>query len=318
MDPLQGRASRELLRFVLTRGSTMKRFLKLFLSTLTLAFVFTTAAHAQATRTWVSGVGDDANPCSRTAPCKTFAGAISKTTASGQISVLDPGGFGALTITKALVIDGDGELASVLVSGTNGINISAGPTDTVVLRNLHFSGIGSGLDGVEIYTAGTVIIDHCTFDGFTVANVELNMTSAGYVVIQDSTMTGGAQGVVIDGTSGPAPVTALLKNVTIQNAPIALHTLRGHIDVTHSNFQHNATNGALAEAGSINLEDSVFSEDGTAVDAKPGAMVTFSDVDFFNNGVAIGSSGGVLASGGNNRLAGNTTPGTRTANLTVQ
>ena len=112
----------------------MKHLFRLFIAVLTVAFLFTTAVHAQATRTWVSGVGDDANPCSRTAPCKTFAGAISKTAASGQISVLDPGGYGALTITKSIVIDGDGELASVLVSGTNAIVIAAGPTDTVILR----------------------------------------------------------------------------------------------------------------------------------------------------------------------------------------
>lgn len=84
-------------------------------------------ASAQAPRTWVSGVGDDANPCSRTAPCKTFAGAISKTAAGGEIDALDPGGFGALTITKAITIDGGGgQVASVLVSGTNGKVVSAG------------------------------------------------------------------------------------------------------------------------------------------------------------------------------------------------
>src|SRR5216683_7049715 len=89
-------------------------------------------ASAQATRTWVSGVGDDANPCSRTAPCKTFAGAISKTAAAGEIDVLDPGGFGALTITKSITIDGGGgQVASVLVAGTNGIVIQAGANDTV-------------------------------------------------------------------------------------------------------------------------------------------------------------------------------------------
>src|SRR5207244_2133274 len=76
-------------------------------------------AHAQATRTWVSGTGDDANPCSRTAPCKTFAGAISKTVAGGEINVLDPGGFGAVTITKAITISSEGFEAGVLVSGTN-------------------------------------------------------------------------------------------------------------------------------------------------------------------------------------------------------
>src|SRR6266568_3695702 len=96
-------------------------------------FAFASMAQAQATRTWVSGVGDDANPCSRTAPCKTFAGAISKTAAGGEISVLDPGGFGAVTITKSITIDGDGTLAGILASLTNGIIVNAGVNDKVVI-----------------------------------------------------------------------------------------------------------------------------------------------------------------------------------------
>ncbi|HEV2682677.1 MAG TPA: hypothetical protein VGV14_19410 [Rhodanobacter sp.] len=299
----------------------MKRSLKLFLVATVLAFAFTATAHAQASRTWVSGVGDDANPCSRTAPCKTFAGAISKTAANGEISVLDPGGFGAVTITKAITINGGGELASVLVSGTNAIVIAAGPTDTVILRNLEFNGIGTGVDGVLIQSAGNVIIDHCTFEGFTSItsnDVELNVTSPTYVVIQDSTITGGAKGVVIDGTSGPGPVTALLKNVTIQGTGTALQTLRGHIDVTHSTFQNNAAFGALASVGTINLEDSIFSFNGTAVQAQTAAQVAISNVDFFNNTVGIGSGGGTIGSAGNNRKVDNSTPGAPTAMITVQ
>src|SRR5262249_25076949 len=98
-------------------------------------------ANAQATRTWVSGVGDDANPCSRTAPCKTFAGAISKTAPGGEIDALDPGGFGAVTITKSMTLDGGGgQVASVLVAGTNGVVVAAGASDVVILRNLRFQG----------------------------------------------------------------------------------------------------------------------------------------------------------------------------------
>src|SRR5438045_6460883 len=92
--------------------------------------------NAQASRTWVSGVGDDANPCSRTAPCKTFAGAISKTAAGGEIDALDPGGFGAVTITKSITIEGNPFQAGTLVSGANGLNISAAATDGIVLRGL--------------------------------------------------------------------------------------------------------------------------------------------------------------------------------------
>src|SRR6185312_15518777 len=119
------------------------------LKVLAVVLLGTAFMSAQASRTWVSGVGDDANPCSRTAPCKTFAGAISKTAAGGEISVLDPGGFGALTITKSITLNGEGTLASVLVAGTNGIVISAGAADTVIIRNLSINGIGSGISGIN-------------------------------------------------------------------------------------------------------------------------------------------------------------------------
>src|ERR1700685_2469466 len=118
-------------------------------SAMFLAFLAVPAS-AQATRTWVSGVGDDANPCSRTAPCKTWAGAISKTAAGGEIDALDPGGFGALTITKSITLDGGGgQVASVLTTGTPGITISANQSsDVVILRNLRFNGLlNSGSPG---------------------------------------------------------------------------------------------------------------------------------------------------------------------------
>src|SRR5207302_5439746 len=126
-------------------------------------------AQAQASRTWVSGVGDDANPCSRTAPCKTFAGAISKTAAGGEIDALDPGGFGAVTITKAITIDGGGgQVAGVLVSGTNGIVVAANPlTDVVILRNLRINGIGTGLNGIRFLAGKALIVENCNIFGFT-------------------------------------------------------------------------------------------------------------------------------------------------------
>src|SRR6185503_16288072 len=104
-------------------------------------------AQAQATRTWISGVGDDANPCSRTAPCKTFAGAISKTAAGGEIDCLDPGGFGGVTVTKSITIDGAGTMGSILAAGTNGINVNdsatASPNSIIVnVRNLSIQGTG--------------------------------------------------------------------------------------------------------------------------------------------------------------------------------
>jgi hypothetical protein len=123
------------------------------------AFLLALPAQAQATRTWVSGVGDDANPCSRTAPCKTFAGAISKTAPGGEINIIDAGGFGAVTITKSITISAEGFTAGVLVAGSNAIVINAGPNDVVVLRGLDIDGgppTSPGLNGIR-FLAGAAL-----------------------------------------------------------------------------------------------------------------------------------------------------------------
>jgi hypothetical protein len=151
-----------------------------------LAFALLAMVHtvsAQATRTWVSGVGDDANPGSRTAPCKTFAGAISKTAANGTISVLDPGGFGAVTVTKSMTIDGGGIEGSILASGTNGVIVNAGVDDVVVLRNLVLEGAGTGLVGVKILSAGAVYLENCRIKGFATGVAETTSATTGTQVI---------------------------------------------------------------------------------------------------------------------------------------
>lgn len=145
----------------------MRNFWKSLLAMIAVAIAMVaTPAAAQATRTWVSGVGDDANPCSRTAPCKTFAGAISKTAAGGEINVLDPGGFGALTITKSITIRSDSIEAGVLVSGTNGFIINAATTDTVVIDGIDFEGLGTGLNGIKVLQARNVVVRNSVIRNF--------------------------------------------------------------------------------------------------------------------------------------------------------
>src|SRR5206468_16656 len=139
-----------------------------------------TGTQAQATRTWVSGVGDDANPCSRTAPCKTFAGAISKTAAGGEISVLDPGGFGAVTITKAITIDGDGTLAGLLNATVNGIIVNAGVNDVVVIRNISIngtSGANIGLNGIRYLAGKSVVVENCMISGFSQRGIDVSLAA---------------------------------------------------------------------------------------------------------------------------------------------
>src|SRR5258708_27127868 len=144
---------------------------------LTIVVLGTTMLHAQASRTWVSGVGDDANPCSRTAPCKTWAGAISKTAPGGEIDALDPGGFGAVTITKAITLDGGGgQVASTLVSGTNGIVVQANAqTDVVIIRNLRINGLGSGINALQFNSGKDLNREHSSIFGCTQNGINITL-----------------------------------------------------------------------------------------------------------------------------------------------
>src|ERR1700681_4453122 len=165
----------------------------------------TTIMSGQASRTWVSGVGDDANPCSRTAPCKTFAGAISKTAAGGEIDALDPAGYGAVTITKGITIDGGGgQVASVLVSGSNGINVNAGPTDVVILRNLRINGLSNvGLNGVQYNSGGALHIENCDIFGFGQNGILANTSQANATLFVNNTLLqDNVNGVSIAPTGG--------------------------------------------------------------------------------------------------------------------
>ena len=184
-------------------------------------------ANAQATRTWVSGVGDDANPCSRTAPCKTFPGAISKTAAGGEINVLDPGGFGAITITKSITISSVGFEAGVLVAGTNGIAVAAGPTDQVILDGLDIEGLGSGLAGVSIQSATSVVIRRSSIHHFTGNAVNMVAPAGAKVLIQDCYFSNNGGGVNVQGVSGAAN-TAVIDRTTIDtNANFAVQVNQG-------------------------------------------------------------------------------------------
>src|SRR5688572_24603685 len=144
----------------------MKRYVMFPILAAAMMAIYTAPANAQASRTWVSGVGDDANPCSRTAPCKTFAGAISKTAAFGEINCIDPGGFGAVTITKSITIDCDATLGSILAGGANGINVN-GANVIVTIRNLSINGALTGLAGINFTNGLALRVENVHILGFT-------------------------------------------------------------------------------------------------------------------------------------------------------
>src|SRR5262245_58251809 len=187
-----------------------------------LLVICSSLAHAQATRTWVSGVGDDANPCSRTAPCKTFAGAISKTAPGGEINVLDPGGFGAVTITKSITISSQGFEAGVLVSGTNGIIIAAGPSDTIILEGLDVEGLGTGLDGIKFLSGRHLHVERCEVHRFTQQGIELtmNQATAATLTVNNSRVSNNTNVAIRVQNTGAGAVTTEINDTRIHFAAI--------------------------------------------------------------------------------------------------
>jgi hypothetical protein len=278
-------------------------------------------ASAQATRTWVSGVGDDANPCSRTAPCKTFAGAISKTAAAGEINCIDSGGYGALTITKSIAIKCDSYEAGVLVSGTNGFVVAAASTDVVWISGLDFEGLGPtalSLNGIKINTAAVVTVVNCTIRGFgstngtdgngifmtTNSNAKLQVfdtligdnantgidvkPSAGTATVEISRTRASNQGVGFraNGTGGSTAITMnITDSVAVGNSSgisIAGGASNTNVMVNRTDVANNAAFGLNAPTGTIRVGNSSITGNGTATN-------------------------GTVSSYGNNQINGNTT-----------
>jgi len=174
-------------------------------------FVFTvlivTGVQAQATRTWVSGTGDDSNSCSRTTPCRTFAGAIARTSTGGEITVLDAGGFNPVVIRKSITIDGTGVPASILANLATGITIDIppGPSHTrrnpreVRIRGLSINGLGSGNNGINVIRAGKVTVEDCVIDGFTHHGINVQ---AGRLFVRNTTIRNNDEaGINVTGTA---------------------------------------------------------------------------------------------------------------------
>lgn len=300
--------------------------------------VLAASASAQATRTWVSGVGDDLNPCSRTAPCKTFAGAITKTAAGGEINVLDPGGFGAVTITKAITIDGYGPQSSILASAINGviINISApgAAGNTVTLRNLSINGAGSntpgtGINGVRILSGGTVNLENVRIERFTQWGISIEPSSAAQVNILDSTISnciGATGGGVLVRPGAAATANVTLDNVVFdKNRTALLVEDRGKATASETVASGGTTFGfhakATSAAAELNLNRCVASNNAQAGIRSEGslALVRIADTASIDNGAGLASIGaGAILSFGNNRIVGNTTNGAPTGSLGLQ
>jgi hypothetical protein len=277
-------------------------------------FAISAPAHAQATRTWVSGVGNDADPCSRTAPCKTFAGAISKTAINGIINCIDSGAYGGVTITKSLTIDCHDVFASILTNqdiptGIT-IKIAAGdpkdPWRTVRLRNIDISGAGSGNIGISIMAAAAVVLEDLEVTGNVKQGIvdTRNEAQGSALTIKNTVVANNAgSGISVAAQSN----TVVLDNVQSLRNTFGLALGKNNsAAVARSVFSNNSTAGVETDPGAqLMLDNSVVSHNATGITSN-GGPVAFTDSDIVFNGTAIS---GATTSFGNSRIFGNGAPG---------
>jgi len=296
-----------------------------------LASAITVAAQAQATRTWVSGVGDDANPCSRTAPCKTFAGAISKTAPSGEISVLDPGGFGGVTITKSITINGYGQISGILAASINAIVVNAAATDRIYIRNVSINGGGSGFVGVKIFNAAHVTVENCEIynnNGANARGIQVINTAANEVDLEvENTSIRDITGIGIElNSTSPGTSRASINNTRISDTTASAIVLEQNTkaSITNSTIVHCAGAGVLVRRASTeaNVYNTVLSRNGFGLnvgDTGGGLIRVFGSQITDNTiaGLQI-TAPGTIVSHGNNAIKGNVGNETPSSNALTQ
>jgi hypothetical protein len=291
----------------------IKRYTALkFLALACLTLGIATTIQAQASRTWVSGVGNDADPCSRTAPCRTYAGAIIKTTTGGEISVLDPGGYGTLTITKAITVDGGtgAGWASTVNSGITGaftINITTNlASDKVILRNMTINGLNGTTNAIRFLDGAELAVENVDLFGFTGAAIQINQIQNSKVTLDHVRIDNSATGISITTTTGEAVVMA--RNLSVQKFTTGITATSNVRLGLYDSVIANGTTG-VATTGSnsiINADDLFISFCTTAVSGGGGSIINLSDSVIAQN--STGLSGTVNSFQGNS-LINNTTPG---------
>lgn len=293
---------------------------RLFFMVLGLGLFFcamTGAAQAQATRTWVSGVGDDANPCSRTAPCKTFPGAYSKTAVGGEIDVIDPGGFGTITIGHAITIDGGGGvMASILGSSTQAVTVNGAATDRITLRNLSLQGISQysfpGTTGI-IFNSGNLIVQHCVIENWSQYGIFNNTTQATTLTVTDTKISGAAiVGIYSKTTSGTNHVAFSNGSITNSGGGVWANA-NSSITVTGSTIANNSSGDGLyadpqgAANALITGVHNYISGNNVGVHVLAGGNIHIGEntISYNNFGLLSTPPNGKIQSWGDNYVAGN-------------
>ncbi len=300
----------------------MVRRLSLPFLTVAVCFLFSLTASAQATRTWVSGVGDDVNPCSRTAPCKTFAGAISKTATNGEINCLDPAGYGAVTVTKSITIDCEDTQGSILSAGTNGVIVNiTSATDTkkaFTLRGISINGAGTGINGVRVLAANQVNLEEVVISGVTQHGVSLETTTGTTKVSIDNCAMRNNGGNGINTFIVGGNVSLNVSNSRLNNNTTGLNLSNATKATISDSVINGNTTGLQAASATLGVNSCTISHNTTGITSSAGGAIRIMGNLITNNGTGLSLGGGTITSFVSNVFSGNTVDGAPSSSVPLQ
>jgi hypothetical protein len=282
-------------------------------------------ALALSSRTFVSGIASsDAGSCPVTAPCRTFAYALSQTTDGGEIAILSSAGYGQVTISQSVIISNPGGFeAAVSVSpGQNGITISAPSTANVTLRGLTLTGGGTAMNGIVVNSAGSVNIIGCIVKDFVASGIVIqNTTGTLLALVADTYAFNSAKGINVVPTSS-ANVNITINQVTANDNGTGINfDTSGSVPrtvgvISGSHADNNSTNGITVTAGAggnlwVNVKDSYANfnmnfgisavNTGNGIGSRSGVGVVLNNVSAIANRVDVAAgTGSTIFSLGNN------------------
>jgi hypothetical protein len=278
------------------------------------ALSLTTIAQAQATRTFVSGVGNDADPCSRTAPCRTFSGAVSKTAAGGEINAIDAGGYGTVSLNKSMTIDGNASVSSILSSATTGVTVNDSLTTpgtiVVTLRKLSINGAGAtlGTHGVRFLSGKAVNIEDCEIFNFSQNGIDVSLSITDTrLFVKDTSIFSVGNGIRMTTSAGGGFTTGVFKNVNIEKVAggigfgngVKLET-GGFATIIDSNISNCAVGVSITgSSNSVNIVGSKVNHNTTGLSIGATTTARISDSTFILNGTNFSNSGTIRTHGNN-------------------
>jgi Periplasmic copper-binding protein (NosD) len=244
-------------------------------------------AHAQ--RVFVSGSGSDSNPCTFTQPCRTFAQAFTTAPTNGEIDVLDPAGYGPLTITHGISIQAHGFGGVTQASNADAIYINATTSDAITLNGLLIDGEGTGANGIHISSAGSVQILNCVIRHFSAYGIDFFPSPPINLLVSDTVASdNSAAGISVLSEVYPAALTATLNRVIANNNGAGVSVDNSQAVIVNSVISNNGTGLSVQDTTTVWLGKSTISGNGTGVSAS-GEFAT------------------TINSYGNNAINGNTT-----------